>query len=264
MNSTCRILIVEDDRTMRKLLRRQLGSLGCQIDLACDGDEGLSLWQLNNYDLVLTDFSMPGMNGFEFASRIRASGRRMAQSVPVVAITGYHEDVSSRCSAAGVTDCMSKPFSILDLQRVLDRWLPDFDRHSRECDGELRTVLHNGVGNAGTHAASPDPAGHSAIMRSVARTFIETIPEYLRALQGACAVGSRSEIVDAAHKLKSAARLVGGNEVADLCEAVEGTGHSTDIAEVIRLTRSIPDAVLALEKSLTLSLTARQSTSRAS
>jgi CheY-like chemotaxis protein/HPt (histidine-containing phosphotransfer) domain-containing protein len=237
--------------------------LGCQVDLASDGDEGLSLWQLNNYDLVLTDFSMPGMNGFEFASRIRASGRQTAQSVPVVAITGYNDDVSSRCSAAGVTACMSKPFSILDLQRVLDRWLPDFNRHSRECDGALRTVLQNGVGNAGTPAA-PDPADHSAIMRSVARTFIETVPEYLRALQDACAVGSRSQIVDAAHKLKSAARLLGGNEVAALCEAVEGTRQSTEIAEVIRLTGSIPDAVRALEKSLKLSLASRESTSRAS
>jgi CheY-like chemotaxis protein/HPt (histidine-containing phosphotransfer) domain-containing protein len=256
MNPTWHVLIVEDDHPMRKLLSRQLARLGFQVDLACDGNEGLSLWQREDYDLVLTDFSMPGMDGFEFASKIRTSGRRTARSVPIIAITGYTEDVGSRCSAAGITDCIKKPFSAVDLRRLLDRWLPDSKGHRRDCAEALPGPTSSGFDDA--PGAAPGLAEHSAIMRSVTKTFIETIPEYLQALHRASVAGSRPEIVAAAHKLKSAARLVGGDEVAELCEAVEGAGPDMEIAEILRLAEPIPDALRALEHSLSRSFPPRK------
>ena len=242
MNSNgriCHVLIVEDDPPVRKLLHRQLTSLGCRVEVACDGREGLSLWESGDFDLVITDVSMPGMDGWELASRIRASGRHMAQLVPVIAMTGHAEDLS-RSAKAGVTDHISKPFSILDLQRVLDRW----DTAAR--DGDPPAPLKREAGDVVTPDLSHDPA----IMRSILLTFIQTIPEYVHSLRAACAAGDPVAIAAAAHKLKSAARLLGGDAVADLCAAVEDASQNCDIDTLRKLAKPIPDVLEALERSL--------------
>lgn len=229
------VLVVEDDRPMRKLLQRELASLGCQVDLARDGNEGLSLWERNDYDLVLTDFSLPGMDGAEIASRIRRSSRSKARSVPVVAMTGYAEDVIERFAEAGVNDCLAKPFSSAELQRVLKPWIP---------------------GNDG-RAPAPDPLSDSAIRQHIAGLFVDTIPEYLLELRRACAAGSVPGIRDAAHKLKSAARLVGGEHVGDLCQALESAARQADATTLKELADPIPDALEAFGESLRRSLPRR-------
>lgn len=243
MNPPSHALVVEDDPPMRKLLDRHLTSLGWTVDVASDGLEGLSLWECNEYDLVFTDVSMPGMNGFELASRIRSSGRHMAEVVPVIAITGHAKD-RTRSAAAGMTDCISKPFTILDVQRVLDRWVPGVRRRASP------KPVQPGSGDLALRVAAPYLPDDVAIMQSIRLTFIQTIPEYIRALRGACEAGSTKGIADAVHKLKSAARLVGGDAVADLCEAVESASQNTDITVLVEMAGPIPDAVEDLEKSL--------------
>ncbi len=235
MHSTCRVLVVEDDRPVQKLLHRHLTSWGCQVDLAGDGNEGLMLWERNEYDLVLTDLNMPGLDGSELASRIRRSGRSNAQHVPLIAMTGGAEDARSRFATTGINDCMTKPFSTADLQRVLGPWLPGSGGPPGSKDGGTPGTVHD---------------SDSAIMRHIAGIFITTIPDYLRDLDRACAEDSQSGIRDAAHKLKSAARLVGGNEVATLCEALEGAARHAEMAKLIELAKRIPAAVKALEQSL--------------
>lgn len=230
MNTICNVLVVEDDGPMRKLLHRQLTALGCEVDIARDGNEGLSLWECNDYDLVLTDFSMPGMDGSELASRIRGSKRGKGRIVPLIAITGKAEDANERLCAVGVTGCISKPFSSVDLRRMLRPWLP-------------------GCEDPGTTEVAD-----SAIMRQVTRTFADTIPAYVLELRRARAAGTRSGILDLAHKLKSAARLVGGDEVAELCEAIEAAAEGRNVTKLAELADRVPPALSALEKSLRSSL----------
>lgn len=223
---------------MQKLLQRSLASMGCKVDLARDGDEGLSLWERNDYDLVLTDFNLPGMDGSELAARIRRSRRPKAQSTPVIAMTGHADDEIVRSFAeAGVNDYLGKPFTPVELRRVLQPWLP-------------------GSATAGDDGAAPapDPASDSAIRQHIARLFIDTVPEYLQELKRACAGDNAEVIRDAAHKLKSAARLVGGDAVADLCQALESAARHADVKELAEIAAPIPGALEAFAASLSKSL----------
>jgi CheY-like chemotaxis protein len=68
-----RILVVDDDRTTRDLLRLQLKSLGYGVDTAADGASGLARLERRRYDLVLLDVWMPGMDGLEVLGRIRSA-----------------------------------------------------------------------------------------------------------------------------------------------------------------------------------------------
>jgi CheY-like chemotaxis protein len=79
-----KILVVDDDRTTRDLLRLQLRALGYSVDTAADGGKGLDRMERRRYDLVLLDVWMPGMDGLQVLSRMRG---RMARPPRVVVMT---------------------------------------------------------------------------------------------------------------------------------------------------------------------------------
>ena len=66
-----RVLVVEDERHIRGLLSDLLSFWGCQADVAASGTEGLMLFKQKNYDLVLTDYVMPGCSGLELVENVR-------------------------------------------------------------------------------------------------------------------------------------------------------------------------------------------------
>lgn len=237
MKAKFHVLVVEDDRAIRKLLHRQLVAMGMSVHLARDGKEGYTLWANHPYDLVLTDCSMPQMDGFELASKIRSAGRFPASLVPIVAITGLSTDCESR-SATGINDFISKPVVTDDLHRTIRRWLP----------GSIPELAETGAPPVSERY--PVMLSDSAIMRSITGMFIKSIPDYLEALGQATVAGSPTDIAAAAHKLKSAARLVDGNHVAELCETLERRAHGASSEEISMRSIRIHRAARALGNSL--------------
>lgn len=237
MKAKFHVLVVEDDRAIRKLLHRQLAALGFYVHLARDGKEGYELWANHPYDLVLTDCSMPHMDGFELASKIRNAGRSSASLVPIVAITGLPTDYESR-SATGINDFISKPVVTAELHRSIERWLP----------GSIPDL----AAPVGPPASELCPAmlTDSAIMRSINGTFIKSIPCYLQAFGQPPGLSSATDVAAAAHKLKSAALLVDGKHVAELCESLERRVHGASSEEIMMQSRRIHGAVRALGNSL--------------
>lgn len=237
MKAKFHVLVVEDDRAIRKLLHQQLATLGISADLARDGKEGYKLWAIHHYDLVLTDCRMPQMDGFELASKIRNAGRSPGRHVPIVAITGLTKDCDGH-SATGINDFICKPVVIAELRRTIGRWLPG--------------SLPDSAEPVAPPVSAPCPATHtdSAIMRSINVTFLKSIPEYLDVFGRTTGLSSATEVAAAAHKLKSAARLVDGNHVAELCEILERRVHGASSEEITMQSRRIRGAVRALGNSL--------------
>jgi signal transduction histidine kinase len=98
-----RILVVDDVTVNRHLVFLNLEKTGAILEGAADGKEALEKILQNNYDLILMDLHMPGMDGYETVRRVRASGRPGADSVPIIALTAdTGADVISRCLNAGM------------------------------------------------------------------------------------------------------------------------------------------------------------------
>ena len=107
--SSARVLVADDDATMRLLLQTALESKGFSVSLAEDGTEALSAFRDGNFDVVLLDVEMPGLSGFEVCESIRHGWGR---HIPVVLITGNDDVVSiERAFACGATDFISKPIN---------------------------------------------------------------------------------------------------------------------------------------------------------
>ena len=102
-----RVLIVEDDRLIAELERDYLEADGFAIQIAANGLEGLEFAGKADFDLVLLDVMLPGMNGFDVLRALRA-----ASNVPVLLVTARKEDVDKiRGLGLGADDYIVKPFS---------------------------------------------------------------------------------------------------------------------------------------------------------
>ncbi len=119
------ILVAEDNRTNRMLLRRFLEPTGAQILEAADGRAATALWKEKKPDLVVMDVSMPGMTGLEATREIRRTEAETGRNpVPILALTAnaFEEDRES-CLAAGMNGFLSKPVKRRDLWQELRKML---------------------------------------------------------------------------------------------------------------------------------------------
>ena len=117
-----RVLLAEDNPVNQLVARGLLTRLGCDVDVAADGQEALRLFAAARYDLVLMDCMMPGLDGYEATAEIRriepAGGRTPVVAMTANAMQGDRE----RCLAAGMDDYLSKPVDREALARVLGAW----------------------------------------------------------------------------------------------------------------------------------------------
>jgi PAS domain S-box-containing protein len=119
-------LIVDDSVDTIRMLEELLKISGANVTTATNGVDALRLASENEFEVILSDISMPGMDGFEFLQRLRQIEGR--QRVPVIAITGFgRSDDIQRARGAGFYSHLTKPLNIQSLAEVLDQ----LARHQR-------------------------------------------------------------------------------------------------------------------------------------
>lgn len=113
-----RVLVVDDEHHVRRLLRDLLETWGCRADEAGTGAEGIRLFADGGYDLILTDLVMPGIGGLELVEAVRARDAR----VGVIVLTGSSADVSAARDRLGFT-LLRKPLDVAGLHTAVRRAL---------------------------------------------------------------------------------------------------------------------------------------------
>jgi PAS domain S-box-containing protein len=116
------ILVVDDVEINREIIFAMLEETNAILEGARNGQEAIELFRKNNYDLVLMDLHMPGMDGFETSRRMRENEKPGAPSPAIVAITAETGGgVVSRCMEAGMNDHIGKPIESDALIEVIIR-----------------------------------------------------------------------------------------------------------------------------------------------
>ena len=106
-----RILLVDDEPLILKGLKYSLEQDGYETDSAMDGEEALAKFESGEYDLILLDVMLPGVDGIEVCQRIREHS-----NVPIIMLTAKGEDMDKILGLEyGADDYMTKPFNILEV-----------------------------------------------------------------------------------------------------------------------------------------------------
>ena len=104
-----KVLVVEDDHDIVDLLEIHLKDLGCELDKAYDGHEGLKKALTETYDLIILDVMLPGPDGMEICRKLRAKEIR----TPILMLTAKAEEIDKVLGLEmGADDYLTKPFSV--------------------------------------------------------------------------------------------------------------------------------------------------------
>ncbi len=139
MSNGRRVLVIEDDLDIARLVELHLRDLNCTTEIAADGDRGLERAERNDYDLVILDLMLPGLDGLEICKRIRAGARG---KVPILMLTAKSTEIDRILGLeVGADDYLTKPFSILELvarAKALFRRVEQLDRPSPTAPDSIR------------------------------------------------------------------------------------------------------------------------------
>jgi len=128
---TLRVLFVEDEEKLSKLLKNAIGDNFFKFSIAHDGEEGLELFEKIAPDVVITDINMPKMNGLEMAKAIKA----IDKSVPIIILSAFSEtEKLLNAIDVGVVKYLIKPF---DPDELLE-YIISLEEHFGEREIELR------------------------------------------------------------------------------------------------------------------------------
>jgi two-component system, NarL family, capsular synthesis sensor histidine kinase RcsC len=192
-----RVLLVDDNPVNRELIQQQLETLGYAVDTAEDGTVALRLWQDGRYRIVLTDINMPNMNGYELTQELRKRGA----VVPILAVTATAlASEKARCKEAGIDDLLLKPLSLERIEEALTCHL--------ESVGKSASV-------------SLKPAWAARFPEKVRRVFVESGTRDLQAILDAARAHDKETLLARIHSLKGALLMLGEQDIATQCMALE-------------------------------------------
>lgn len=119
-----RILIIEDEPAIAELEKDYLELAGFEVEIESEGDMGLEKALFENYNLVVLDLMLPGMDGFEICRRIREE-----KNIPIIMVSAKKDDIDKiRGLGLGADDYMTKPFSPSELVARVKAHLARYER----------------------------------------------------------------------------------------------------------------------------------------
>ncbi len=113
-----RVMVVEDNPEIAALLRRGLGLHGIDVTVVTDGRSALAVWMADEFDVVVLDVMLPGLDGLELVAERRAAG----DQTPVILLTAYDDPrLRERGATVGAQAFLVKPFAYFELLACVDR-----------------------------------------------------------------------------------------------------------------------------------------------
>ena len=120
-----RILVIDDEESVRSILSRILSQVNHQVTVAKDGGEGIQLFQEKEFDIVLTDLGMPGMSGWDVCKALK----KLRACVPVGMITGWGMELDqTKKEESGLDFVIPKPFDFHQILKVVDETMESSEK----------------------------------------------------------------------------------------------------------------------------------------
>lgn len=247
------ILVVDDHPANRLLLQRQLEHLGFRCAAADNGEAALRMWRDDVFDLVITDCSMPVMDGYQLTAAIRTQEhRRRLPPGPVLGCTAHAQEEDRRHAlSVGMDECLIKPVGIDELLQALVRHLPG-EGDLLNLASEPSVARQDEPFDAGSLKACSggDDAVEASFLDALLRTNLSDLIE----LQALARSGAFRDAAACAHRIKGAAGIVKAGQVVRGCEEIEAAFKSGDREEMAAAVHRLSAALQQLNEAISAQL----------
>ncbi len=222
------ILVADDSLPGLLAVKAMLGKRGCDVDTAADGEQALALATQRRFALILLDEHMPKMRGSEVVAELRGNPGPN-QFTRVVSLSGEHSEmVLDEMRCAGFDDCIAKPVSAAQLDKLFDT------EQDESNESVYSSVLDQLYADLGTASAS-----------RLLGLFVDELNQMCERLAAARDSGNEAELLAVAHILKNSAALYGAQALADLAQQVNEQGARGDVSMASEMIQHCENAAQA-------------------
>jgi signal transduction histidine kinase/CheY-like chemotaxis protein/HPt (histidine-containing phosphotransfer) domain-containing protein len=264
-----RVLIVDDNATNLKVAEGLLAPYMMKVDTCLSGEESIELLKENEYDLVMMDHMMPGMDGIEATTAIRALGGRFAE-LPIIAVTANAvAGMKETFLANGFDDFLPKPLEILKLKGLVEKWVPE---EKQQAAMDSRDKVQN-TAKSDVHYAQNSPKisaadlnidgldvaagishfGDEDLYLEVLRSYMENTPQLLDKLRPA-EKDSLREFAVTVHGIKGASSAICAPKATEMALELELAAKNGDFeateAKKEAFFKTVEDIIRELEAKL--------------
>ncbi len=228
------ILVAEDNKTNQVVISRHLQRLGYAHEVVNDGRQALERLEEDGFGLLLTDFHMPEMDGFELTEAIRSGEAGTGRHLPIVALTADAlVGTEQHCLDAGMDAYLTKPIESARLAAMLESRLP------QALDLRQRGGAKEPVPSAVMDSIDPDIFALDRLTdsfgafddeaRDFLREFVEDLPDRIKRIEVAVSAGNVPTARGEAHSLKGAALSIGATRLGNLASDLQDMLDAEDI-----------------------------------
>jgi len=236
-------LVVEDNEFNQALISHTLSTIGCRVDSASNGMDALDRFGSGDYDVVLMDCHMNGLDGFDTTREIRRM-ERGRKRVPIIAVTaGGVPEMRRNCVKAGMDDYIAKPFTLATLRARVAYWIT----RGRDAASALVEVPPTVL----PHESTPGhldlsrleelahDEGSSQVAVLLTQIFLEDIAKRVRALRDAASARDEATCLLVAHAIKGSCGNFGAIGMGHLAEQIERRCKAHAMDDVVALGLSL-------------------------
>jgi signal transduction histidine kinase/DNA-binding response OmpR family regulator len=241
-----RVLLAEDNPINRDLALIMLKEhLGCQVELAVNGQEAVDAASAVKYDLILMDCHMPELDGFGAAQEIRRRERQLAVNRPVtiIALTAdVQAGVKQKCNTAGMDGYLSKPFSLQQLAIVMQHWVTPVggklkaEAAESPAAMEEELILDRRMLNKIHTMGGVDS---SDLLEEMIRFYLESSPQQISQMLDAAGEQDLQLFAETSHQLISSSATLGASRLASACREAEQKARSDGGHDLLPLAQQI-------------------------
>ncbi len=237
-----RVLVVDDNPMNLMVFKSLLKQTQVQIDIANDGDEGLSLTQDQKYDIIFLDHMMPGKDGIETLHELKEQRNNINQYTPVICLTANAiSGAREKYIEAGFNDYLTKPIDSGKLEDMFIHYLPK-EKIEKALVDETQTAPEREKMTELPETLSPlqnqdwidlrlgiQNSGDLDAYMPLLQIFYESLDDRAAEIEGYYEEGNIKDYTTKVHALKSSARIIGAVEFGDKAQKLEDAGKAGNL-----------------------------------
>lgn len=254
-NGKYKVLVAEDVKTNQRIAIEMLQLLGCNVDIAENGQAAFEACTSHNYSIIFMDCQMPVLDGYQATRKIRTfESEHRRPPTPIIALTaGSGDEDRNLCFSAGMNGYINKPFSLVDIKHSLDQFV-DLEIQDRNLanpthigtESNLVDTSNASVENQKSHFEESDVLNLAAInsirgieeqtgkplLPHILGGYIEQMLEKMIELEKNVRAQDSTSLYKTAHAMKSMSANIGAEKVRYICWDLENRGKQADLNNI--------------------------------